>query len=283
MLNTKKLLLFLLIILSPLAFFKEIEQYKTFQKGLKFMEEGNYQEARELFSKLRDEKSRFNENLSIYLSGENIEEAKHLEEMFNLGNYYFQNEEYEKAKAYYWEAMLMSDDFNIKKNYELSLKQIKEKKEQEQQNKQEESNEESSAENNKDSNEKNTENNRDNNQKEEQENSPMNNKIDQESQKNIEKENINENEELNKNIDEKLNKQELQKKEEKRIEELDKSIKQEDSHLEESSLKEIGNLYEEDINMNLDEIEKYLNILSNLEKRDLRNNHRAIRRGGRHD
>lgn len=286
MFNTKKSLLFLLIILSPLVFFKEIEQYKNFQKGLKFIKDGNYQEARELFSKLRDEKSRFNKNLSIYLSGEKLEDTKSLEEKFNLGNYYFKNKEYDKAKDYYWEAMLLTDDLNIKKNYELSIKKIKEKQEEEQkQEKQEkqEQNKDKQDKNHKENNEQNTENNMGNNQNEEQENSRMENNPSQKNNKNTEEENINSDDEFNENIEDNLNRKDFQEKEKKEKEELEKSLEQEDSNLEKNPSKEIEATYEENSNMNLEEVERYFNILSDLEKRDLRNNHRAIRRGEKHD
>ena len=279
MFNIKKSLLFLLIILSPLVFFKEIEQYKNFQKGLKFIEEGNYQGARELFSKLRGEKSRFNKNLSIYLSGEKLEDAKSLEEKFNLGNYYFKNKEYDKAKDYYWEAMLLTDDLNIKKNYELSLKKIKEKQEEEQKQEKQEKQEQ----NHKENNEQNTENNMGNNQNEEQENSQMENNPSQKNNKNTEEENINSDDEFNENIEDNLNRKDFQEKEKKEKEELEKSLEQEDSNLEKNPSKEIEATYEENSNMNLEEVERYFNILSDLEKRDLRNNHRAIRRGEKHD
>lgn len=261
-----KIFLFFLISASPLFFWPVIREYSFFQKGLSYGEKQEYKEAVKVFEELSDKKSLFNKNIALYLDKQEPSEGEELEEIFNRANYLYRQNKYKEALEYYWKARLLSENENIIRNYERTLFMIEKEKTKEQNNKHEKDKKNQDENNNKKENSK-KENNKDN--KENNQQKDNNNK----EQKN--------NNESNGGNQEKDNDKNLKNNNEK--ESKKNKNKSDSNELEKKDLKNAKNTDEalnEKSKMGEKEAVQYLKMLSELEKEDLKNNHKAVRRGG---
>ena len=198
--------------------------YNFIEKGNSFIKEEKYSNGREEYEKalkLRENNQVKLNVLKSFYSEKNYEEVtkSDVEEGFLKGNSYVylgdnsqdKNKEfYEKALEEYKLAMKTSDDINIKKNYELTLKKLEDMSKQQNQNNQQnqedkssQSNEKNQSSNNKEQEKKeNSSQEKQNNEKEQESNSQSNEQNNKQNEDNTQ-----ENENQNESSDKKENNQ----------------------------------------------------------------------------
>lgn len=195
--------------------------YNFVEKGNSFIKEEKYSNGREEYKKalkLRENNQIKLNVLKSFYSEKNYEEVtkSDVEEGFLKGNSYVylgdnsqdKNKEfYEKALEEYKLAMKTSDDINIKKNYELTLKKLEDMSNQQnqdnqqnQEDKQEKQNKENQ--NNNNQNQQNNSQEKQNNEKEQESNSQPNEQNNKQNEDNTQ-----ENENQNESSDKKENNQ----------------------------------------------------------------------------
>lgn len=283
-----KIFIFFLLIFSPIFFVGSLREYRIFKQGEKYFAEKEYDKAVEIFGSLSGEKSKYNKNISLYMADKEITEGKEVEELVNQANKLYREKKYEDAKKIYWQGILLSDEKSIKRNYERTLLMLEKesksnnseknkKDDNKKQNKQDKQDKKDGINKNEDKNFDNTnENSRNNkeNRKNNQESEDTNNNKDmkEKSSKSDKENGVNEKNSINSDKNQKNNEEsQTEKKSDKgNISENEKKENQE-----KETTKEKAN--ENDLGK--DEITNYLEMLSNLEKQDLKNNYRTIRKG----
>jgi Ca-activated chloride channel family protein len=283
-----KIFIFFLLIFSPIFFVGSLREYRIFKQGEKYFAEKEYDKAVEIFGSLSGEKSKYNKNISLYMADKEITEGKEVEELVNQANKLYREKKYEDAKKIYWQGILLSDEKSIKRNYERTLLMLEKesksnnneknkKDDNKKQNKQDKQDKKDGINKNEDKNFDNTnENSRNNkeNRKNNQESEDTNNNKDmkEKSSKSDKENGVNEKNSINSDKNQKNNEEsQTEKKSDKgNISENEKKENQE-----QETTKEKAN--ENDLGK--DEITSYLEMLSNLEKQDLKNNYRTIRKG----
>lgn len=292
-----KIFTFFLISASPLFFASKIREYKLFNEGKKYFLEKEYDKAAEIFASLPGEKSKYNENISLYMAGKESAEGKEVEELVNKANELYRGKKYEEAKEEYWKALLMSNEESIVRNYERSFVMVEEEKKakKEDQKKDEQKKEDKKKDENKMQNKENKDG---NNNKEEQKNSQQNNENNKDANKDKsaskDEESNKQNSENMKNESSHSSKEDEGKKEsagsssEENKEENKQGTKGEASSEENENAEKAGGQgvgMEEDSEEELEkgEIASYLEMLSGLEKQDLKNNYRPLRKGGNNE
>jgi Ca-activated chloride channel family protein len=287
-----KIFIFFLLIFSPIFFVGSLREYRIFKQGEKYFAEKEYDKAVEIFGSLSGEKSKYNKNISLYMADKEITEGKEVEELVNQANKLYREKKYEDAKKIYWQGILLSDDKSIKRNYERTLLMLEKEsksnnseknkkddnKKQNKQDKQDKKdginkNEDKNFDNTNENSRNNKENNKENRKNNQESEDTNNNKDMKEKSSKSDKENgVNEKNSINSDKNQKNNEEsQTEKKSDKgNISENEKKENQE-----KETTKEKAN--ENDLGK--DEITNYLEMLSNLEKQDLKNNYRTIRKG----
>ena len=307
-----KIFIFFLICASPLFFAAKFKEYRLFNEGKKYFVEKDYEKAAEIFGSLSGEKSKYNENISLYMAGKESTEGKEVEEIVNRANKLYREKKYEDAKEEYWKALLLSKDESIIRNYERSLimagKEKKDKKEDEnkeknknknkdenkmqneentKKNKSEQKNSENSNENNngKDSKSKNDRDNKDMNKENEkasnEADSLKNEKTDNQSEENAGDRSSQSEEEKGENKENTIAPSKENTDDSKNKEKEGASLG--DKGKEKSEGQDVEELVANQTELEKGEIENYLEMLSNLEKDDLKNNYRPLRKGGNNE
>ncbi|WP_288218007.1 hypothetical protein [uncultured Fusobacterium sp.] len=201
-----KIIAFLILIISAIFLFKNISKtnlYLDISKGNKALTNKEYEKSRNIYNKILSKVQ--NPGIESNILKSFYQEKKYddvvkskSDENFLKGNSYVylsknqDKEQLKKALAEYKKAMKSSDDINIKKNYELTLKYLNE-----QQNNQQNQDKNQQNDNNEDKNKQN-QNNNNNNQKSNDQNNSKNEK-----NNNQEKDNNNSNQQNSDNKDNK--------------------------------------------------------------------------------
>ena len=305
-----KIIAFLILIISAIFLFKNIFKtnlYLDISKGNKALTSKEYEKSRNIYNKILSKVQ--NPGIESNILKSFYQEKKYddvvkskSDENFLKGNSYVylsknqDKEQLKKALAEYKKAMKSSDDINIKKNYELTLKYLNEQQNNQQnqdKNQQKDNNEDKNKQNNKD---KQNQNNNNNNQKSNDQNNSKNEK-----NNNQEKDNNNSNLQNSDNKDNKnrnndkthsqnnqQNNKDDQKENSNNQNQQNNSNKQENKQNEQnddnkntpqntSSLPTNENLSNEQIKNN--EIKAILQRLEGNEKQSFKNNERVINIG----
>lgn len=244
-----------IFLLLPLIFLDNFVNAYYNSIGRKRVEEGRYKEAIEAFKKSKDKRDLWNHSLSLYKEGEEPLDLNLAENFFNRGNYFYEKEEYERANEEYWQAMLLSDSLIMKTAYELNYSKLEDKKKK---------------------NEINFEGKGDKTYRK-----------DDNGEENIEK---SENREENSMRNEKINPKDKIKEEDNLVEEKkdpgENIIAKEEYEVEEKENEKVSNKKgsnkeksQEGNETSLEEAKVFLEGLNNMEKGDLKNNHRILREG----